>query len=102
MYKRQISVFEEESEEKALVADENIAKNKARPLEGIPIAHKDIFCIKDKKTTCGSKMLSNFISPYSSEVFSKLDTAGAITLGKQTWMNLLWDLQTKQAFMEMF
>ena len=77
-----ISVFEEESEEKALMADENIAKNKARPLEGIPIAHKDIFCIKDKKTTCGSKMLSNFISPYSSEVFSKLDTAGAITLGK--------------------
>ena len=43
-----ISVFEEESEEKALVADENIAKNKARPLEGIPIAHKDIFCIQDK------------------------------------------------------
>ena len=42
-----ISVFEEESEEKALMADENIAKNKARPLEGIPIAHKDIFCIKD-------------------------------------------------------
>ena len=77
-----ISVFEEESEEKALIADENIAKNKAGPLEGIPIAHKDIFCIKDKKTTCGSKMLSNFISPYSSEVFSKLDTAGAITLGK--------------------
>ena len=37
-----ISVFEEESEEKALIADENIAKNKARPLEGIPIAHKDI------------------------------------------------------------
>ena len=70
-----ISVFEEESEEKALVADENIAKNKARALEGIPIAHKDIFCIKDKKTTCGSKMLSNFISPYSSEVFSKLDAA---------------------------
>jgi len=77
-----ISVFEEESKENALLADENIAKNKARPLEGIPIAHKDIFCIKDKKTTCGSKMLSNFISPYSSEVFSKLDTAGAITLGK--------------------
>ncbi len=46
-------------------------------------------------------MLSNFISPYSSEVFSKLDTAGAITLGKQIWMNLLWDLLTKQAFMEM-
>ena len=77
-----ISVFEEESKEKALLADENIAKNKVRPLEGIPIAHKDIFCIKDKKTTCGSKMLSNFISPYSSEVFSKLDNAGTITLGK--------------------
>ena len=77
-----ISVFEEESKEKALLADKNIANNKARPLEGIPIAHKDIFCIEDKKTTCGSKMLSNFISPYSSEVFTKLDSVGAITLGK--------------------
>ena len=77
-----ISVFEEESKEKALLADKNIANNKARPLEGIPIAHKDIFCIEDKKTTCGSKMLSNFISPYSSEVFTKLDSVGAITVGK--------------------
>jgi aspartyl-tRNA(Asn)/glutamyl-tRNA(Gln) amidotransferase subunit A len=77
-----ISVFEEESKEKALLADKNIANNKARPLEGIPIAHKDIFCIEDKKTTCGSKMLSNFISPYSSEVFTKLDGVGAITIGK--------------------
>ena len=77
-----ISVFEEESKEKALLADKNIANNKARPLEGIPIAHKDIFCIEDKKTTCGSKMLSNFISPYSSEVFTKLDSVGAITIGK--------------------
>ena len=77
-----ISVFEEESIKKAAIADENISNNKMRPLEGIPIAHKDIFCIKDKKTTCGSKMLSNFISPYSSEVFTKLDNVGAITLGK--------------------
>ena len=75
-----ISVFEEESKEKALLADKNIANNKARPLEGIPIAHKDIFCIEDKKTTCCSKMLSNFISPYSSEVFTKLDSVGAITI----------------------
>ncbi len=77
-----ISVFEEESIKNAVIADENILNNKMRPLEGIPIAHKDIFCIKDKKTTCGSKMLSNFISPYSSEVFTKLKDVGAITLGK--------------------
>ena len=77
-----ISIFEEESKENALLADKNIANNKARALEGIPIAHKDIFCIKDKKTTCGSKMLSNFVSPYSSEVFTRLENVGAITLGK--------------------
>ena len=77
-----ISIFEEESKENALLADKNISNNKARALEGIPIAHKDIFCIKDKKTTCGSKMLSNFVSPYSSEVFTRLENVGAITLGK--------------------
>ncbi len=52
-------------------SDEKIAKNKNSSLEGIPIAHKDIFCIKDQITTCGSKMLENFVSPYSSTVYEK-------------------------------
>lgn len=68
--------------EKAKECDERISKNKGNILEGIPIAHKDIFCIKDQRTTCGSKMLDNFISPYSSTVYEKLSNAGVITLGK--------------------
>ena len=63
-------------------SDEKIAKNKSSSLEGIPIAHKDIFCIKDQKTTCGSKMLENFISPYSSTVYEKLSNSGTVNLGK--------------------
>ena len=63
-------------------SDEKIAKNKSSSLEGIPIAHKDIFCIKDQKTTCGSKMLENFISPYSSTVYEKLSSSGTVNLGK--------------------
>jgi aspartyl-tRNA(Asn)/glutamyl-tRNA(Gln) amidotransferase subunit A len=68
--------------EKAKKCDEKISKNNGRVLEGIPIAHKDIFCIKDQRTTCGSKMLDKFISPYSSTVYEKLSNAGVITLGK--------------------
>jgi len=45
-------------------ADQLLAKGKAGPLVGIPLAHKDIFCTRDVLTTCGSKMLSNFVSPY--------------------------------------
>ena len=63
-------------------SDEKIAKNKSSSLEGIPIAHKDIFCIKDQITTCGSKMLENFVSPYSSTVYEKLSNSGTVNLGK--------------------
>ena len=68
--------------EEAKKSDSKIAKNKADTMEGIPIAHKDIFCIKDQKTTCGSKMLENFISPYSSTVYEKLFNSGTVNLGK--------------------
>jgi aspartyl-tRNA(Asn)/glutamyl-tRNA(Gln) amidotransferase subunit A len=77
-----ISVYEEEALKNSSIADKNLSNNRSRILEGIPIAHKDIFCIENKQTTCGSKMLENFISPYSSEVYSKLNNLGAITLGK--------------------
>ena len=68
--------------EEAKKSDSKIAKNKANTMEGIPIAHKDIFCIKDQKTTCGSKMLENFVSPYSSTVYEKLFNSGTVNLGK--------------------
>ncbi|MFT4729378.1 MAG: aspartyl-tRNA(Asn)/glutamyl-tRNA(Gln) amidotransferase subunit A [Granulosicoccus sp.] len=63
-------------------ADEQRANGQAGPLNGIPIAHKDIFCTKDVRTTCGSHMLENFIAPYNATVVDKLDAAGVVTLGK--------------------
>jgi aspartyl-tRNA(Asn)/glutamyl-tRNA(Gln) amidotransferase subunit A len=52
------------------------------PLAGIPLAHKDIFCTKGWRTSCGSRMLENFISPYDAHVVEKLAAAGMVTLGK--------------------
>lgn len=63
-------------------ADENRANGLAGPLNGIPIAHKDIFCTKGVRTTCGSRMLENFVAPYNATVVDKLDAAGVVTLGK--------------------
>jgi aspartyl-tRNA(Asn)/glutamyl-tRNA(Gln) amidotransferase subunit A len=54
----------------------------ATPLAGIPLAHKDIFCTEGWRTTCGSKMLANFIAPYDATVVEKLKAAGTVTLGK--------------------
>jgi aspartyl-tRNA(Asn)/glutamyl-tRNA(Gln) amidotransferase subunit A len=66
----------------AEAADVRIARGEAGPLTGIPIAHKDIFCAKGWLTTCGSKMLSNFTSPYDAHVIEQFDAAGAVILGK--------------------
>src|ERR687892_191667 len=55
---------------------------RAQALTGIPIAHKDIFCAKGWLSTCGSKMLSNFVSPYDAHIVGRLNEAGAVTLGK--------------------
>ena len=77
-----ISLTEEYAINQAKKIDSEIAKNKIRPLSGIPIAQKDIFCMKNIKTTCGSRMLENFISPYDSTVAEKLNDAGVIVLGK--------------------
>jgi len=54
----------------------------AGPLTGVPIAHKDIYCTKGMRTTCGSRMLENFISPYDAHVVERLEQAGTVTLGK--------------------
>ena len=63
-------------------ADALRAAGKAGVLTGIPLAHKDIFCTEGWRTTCGSKMLSNFISPYDAAVVERLKAAGMVTLGK--------------------
>jgi aspartyl-tRNA(Asn)/glutamyl-tRNA(Gln) amidotransferase subunit A len=77
-----ITVTPEHALADAKIADALIASGKATPLTGIPIAQKDIFCTKGVKTSCGSKMLDNFISPYDATVVSNFKTAGAVLLGK--------------------
>jgi len=66
----------------AAEADRRIAEGKAGPLTGIPIAHKDIFCTEGIRTTCGSKMLDNFVAPYDATVVTKLKEAGCVMIGK--------------------
>ncbi|MFA7292291.1 MAG: Asp-tRNA(Asn)/Glu-tRNA(Gln) amidotransferase subunit GatA [Rhodocyclaceae bacterium] len=77
-----ITVDAERSLTQARAADVRIAAGQAGPLTGIPIAQKDIFCARSWRTTCGSKMLGNFVSPYDATVISKFDAAGAVNLGK--------------------
>jgi aspartyl-tRNA(Asn)/glutamyl-tRNA(Gln) amidotransferase subunit A len=66
----------------ARAADVRIAAGQAGALTGIPVAHKDIFCADGWRTTCGSKMLENFIAPYDAHVISQFKTAGTVSLGK--------------------
>ncbi len=66
----------------ARAADGRLARGEATPLTGIPIAHKDLFCAKGWLTTCGSRILSNFIAPYDAHVVEQFDAAGAVLVGK--------------------
>lgn len=77
-----IALDEEKTMAQAAAADARIAAGNAEPLTGIPFAQKDIFCAKGWKTTCGSKMLANFVAPYDAHVISQFDAAGAVNLGK--------------------
>ncbi|WP_303784490.1 Asp-tRNA(Asn)/Glu-tRNA(Gln) amidotransferase subunit GatA [Azovibrio restrictus] len=78
-----ITVDEEKSLAAARAADARIVAGQAGPLTGIPIAQKDIFCAAGWRTTCGSKMLENFVSPYDATVIVKLEQeAGMVSLGK--------------------
>ncbi|MCB5208051.1 Asp-tRNA(Asn)/Glu-tRNA(Gln) amidotransferase subunit GatA [Methylovorus mays] len=77
-----ITIDAERSLAQAKAADARIAAGNAQPLTGIPIAQKDIFVANGWKTTCGSKMLDNFIGPYDATVIKLFDQAGAVNLGK--------------------
>ena len=77
-----ISVDPERSLAQARAADALIAAGSAQALTGIPVAHKDIFCARGWLTTCGSRMLSNFVSPYDAHVIERYNQAGAVIVGK--------------------
>ena len=77
-----ITLNPEVSLEQARQADLRLASGQSHPLTGIPVAHKDIFCTKGWLTTCGSKMLHNFVSPYDAHVIEQFNNAGAVIIGK--------------------
>jgi aspartyl-tRNA(Asn)/glutamyl-tRNA(Gln) amidotransferase subunit A len=81
-YNSYITVTGKQALADAKQADENRAKGINTLFGGAPITHKDIFCTKGIKTSCGSKMLDNFISPYDATVVERLHAAGAVSLGK--------------------
>jgi len=84
--KRHLNCFITETFENALSeaaeADKRIASGSSLPLDGVPIANKDLYCTKGVQTTAGSRILKNFIPPYESTVSGNLKKAGAISLGK--------------------
>jgi aspartyl-tRNA(Asn)/glutamyl-tRNA(Gln) amidotransferase subunit A len=83
---RELNAFITVDEDRALGdarrADEALANGAATPLTGIPVAHKDILCTQGMRTTCGSRMLADYVSPYDAHVVERLAAAGTVLLGK--------------------
>ncbi|HUQ53688.1 MAG TPA: amidase, partial [Gammaproteobacteria bacterium] len=77
-----ITVTADQALAQAAAADQRLAKGDAGLLAGLPLAHKDIFCTSGVKTSCGSRMLDNFVAPYDATVIERLRGAGAVMLGK--------------------
>ncbi len=77
-----ISITQDGAFAQAAAADREIAAGRGAALTGVPILHKDLFCTEGVRTTCGSRMLDNFIAPYDSTVVAKLKAAGTVMLGK--------------------
>ena len=77
-----ISVGEEHALAAARRADERRSRGEGGPLTGIPIAHKDILCTRSLRTTCGSRMLADYVSPYDAHVVEQLEQAGTVLVGK--------------------
>ncbi len=77
-----ITVTGERALDQARAADARLAAGDAPPLTGVPMAHKDIFCTQGVLTSCGSRMLEDFVSPYDATVVERVADAGMVCLGK--------------------
>ncbi len=97
-YNAFITVTDEQALTAAKTADERRAAGKAEVLTGIPIAVKDIFCTQGVKTSCGSKMLDNFIAPYESTATQKLSDVGMVSLGKTNLDEFAMGSSTESSF----
>jgi len=94
-----ITTLKDEAIRSAKEAEELISSGKYKgPLHGVPIGLKDIFCMKGVKTTCGSKILENFISPYDATVTQKLKEAGAVILGKNNMDEFAMGSSTENSY----
>ena len=81
-YNSYITVTESQAIEQARAADKLLATGQVNTLTGIPLAHKDIFCTQGIRSSCGSKMLDNFIAPYNATIVEKMASEGMVMLGK--------------------
>jgi len=77
-----ITVDADRTLSQAKASDERLARGANNPLTGIPVAQKDIFCADGWRTTCGSRILSNFVAPYNATTVDKFNQAGVVCLGK--------------------
>lgn len=77
-----LSVFQDQAREQARAVDRKLAAGKGGPLAGMVIALKDVLCVKGERTTCGSKMLEDFVSLYDATAVARLRAADAVLIGK--------------------